>query len=215
MQDLHALGYKNDLSRVVEATSAVTGESSPTTVALSPTMELPPDCRRCLNNFQLYQLGIDASEDATIALIKRVCFNNLIVSKVLLRQVRGCGDNIINKIVTSSRMQTMCCIDNHCWNNRCCCYYYDRMIEYWSACCPAIVIIALICNHMNIILYHLQMLKVLSVLSLEWSFSNALNKINLLLRSVLSLDDAFVEARLAEVTLLPKVGLAVVAEEEL
>lgn len=76
-------GFKNDLSR--SASSGIFDENGDQ-VDLDTPLDLPGPCRACLLHLHLYQVGLEASEMSTKAIVKRVCAHDKIVSASLIRQ---------------------------------------------------------------------------------------------------------------------------------
>lgn len=82
-RDLHFFGFKNDLSR---SSTAMSVDENSGLVDLTTPLELPDTCRECLFHLQLFQLGLEASEASTKAIVKRICAYNKSVSVMLIRQ---------------------------------------------------------------------------------------------------------------------------------
>lgn len=89
-RDLHAFGFRNDLSRAaqtVEVTSASAEESEENkeeTEEVAPLeaveeaeeLRITDNCRACLSNIALYEIGLAASEASTKAVARRVCLRD-------------------------------------------------------------------------------------------------------------------------------------------
>eukprot|EP01034_Spumella_vulgaris_P035400 gene35400-43649_t len=105
-RDLHAFGFKNNLSRNMSVAahrgvledSMVSGASYPsmlddsmmneieTEEASGEALRITDRCRECLLRFSLYEAGMSPSEASTKAIARRVCFNDLDASCKLLKQ---------------------------------------------------------------------------------------------------------------------------------
>ena len=80
-RDLHAFGFKNDLTR-----SSTTNLQDPSSVVL-PDLQLCSDtCRESLTTYALYDVGLQQAEAATKAILTRVCYNEIKESTHLLVQ---------------------------------------------------------------------------------------------------------------------------------
>jgi hypothetical protein len=85
-QDLHAFGFRNDLTRRGTASSS---EGEDETVAV-PISQLPlsDSCRLCLCAIPLYEAGLEASEASAKAIARRVCSGDEEISILMVRQVQ-------------------------------------------------------------------------------------------------------------------------------
>jgi len=89
---LQTFGFRNDLSRIRASIDPTSGVASPDgrcdvdSWALHATYldSLGKECKLCLMAIELYEAGMDANEEVTKTIVKRVCYNNEQFSSMLL-----------------------------------------------------------------------------------------------------------------------------------
>eukprot|EP01038_Epipyxis_sp_PR26KG_P004500 gene4500-6357_t len=103
-RDLHAFGFRNDLSRArpvgntnqdnngangaqgIGSEENKTPEQLPSESLSTNQLSISDDCRSCLSNISLYEIGMNASEASTRAIAQRVCYKDENISAKFIEQ---------------------------------------------------------------------------------------------------------------------------------
>jgi ubiquitin C-terminal hydrolase len=90
-RDLHAFGFRNDLTRM--GTENLSDHIDP---LVESKLVIPAPCKACLESFYFYSSGLDVSSASSLAIVKRVCFEDETSSKHIINQ-------------TIIRLYSLCC----------------------------------------------------------------------------------------------------------
>lgn len=78
-RDLHAYGFRNDLSRSGDQSDYIDP-------FVNSKLNIQAICKTCLESFQFYSSGLDVSSASSIAIVKRVCYEDPNSSKNIIIQ---------------------------------------------------------------------------------------------------------------------------------